>query len=122
MAEMKRLIAWWRSLSLPWRRWQIVGQVGAGDEVPEQLPYRGVVLVGAPESATWAVFECPCQTGHRLMVNLDRSRHPFWTIKSRKPLSIRPSIDNITPERRCHFTIRSGKIRWAIAYERGVTL
>ena len=65
MAEMKRLIAWWRSLSLPWRRWQIVGQVGAGDEVPEQLPYRGVVLVGAPESATWAVFECPCQTGHR---------------------------------------------------------
>ena len=47
------------------------------------------------------------------MVNLDRTRHPFWTIEFREPLSILPSIDNITPERRCHFIIRDGKIRWA---------
>ena len=114
MAGMKRLIDWWKSLPLPWRPWRIVGQVGAGDEVPEQLPHRGVVLVGAPESATWAVFDCPCRTGHQLMVNLDRARHPFWRIESRKPLSIRPSIDNITQERRCHFVIRDGKLRWAI--------
>ena len=48
------------------------------------------------------------------MVNLDRARHPFWRIESQKPLSIRPSIDNITQERRCHFVIRDGKLRWAI--------
>ena len=82
--------------------------------MPERLPHRGVVLVGASEGATWAVFDCPCRTGHRLMVNLDDTRPPFWRIVSRTPLSIRPSIDNITPERRCHFTIRSGKTRWAI--------
>ena len=115
MAGMKSLIAWWQSLPLPWRPWRIVGQVGAGDEVPELLPQRGVVLVGAPESPTWAVFDCPCRTGHRLMVNLDRTRHPFWTIQSRRPLSIRPSIDDITLERRCHFIIRGGKLIWAIA-------
>ena len=114
MAGMKRLIAWWQSLPLPWRPWRIVGQVGAGDEVAERLPHRGVVLVGTRESATWAVFDCPCRTGHRLMVNLDRARHPFWTIESRTPLSIRPSIDDITPERRCHFTIRGGTLRWSI--------
>lgn len=110
---MKRLVAWWRSLPLPWRSWRIVERVGAADEVPERLPQRGVVLVGAPASRAWAVFDCPCGTGHRLMVNLDRTRHPFWTIEFREPLSILPSIDNITPERRCHFIIRDGKIGWA---------
>ena len=63
MAGMKRLIAWWQSLPLPWRPWRIVGQIGAGDEVAERLPHRGVVLVGTRESATWAVFDCPCRTG-----------------------------------------------------------
>ena len=112
---MKRLIAWWRALPLPWRPWRIVERVGAADEVPERLPQRGVVLVGAPESPAWAVFDCPCGTGHRLMVNLDRTRHPYWTIELRRPLSIRPSIDDTTPERRCHFIVRDGRIRWAIS-------
>ena len=113
MAGMKKLTAWWQSLPLPWRAWRIVGQVDAGDEVPDRLPDRGVVLVGMPEDATWAVLDCPCRTGHRLMVNLDRARHPFWSVDSLKPLSIHPSIDDITPERRCHFSVRGGKIKWA---------
>ena len=113
MAALKTLIAWWQSLPLFWRNWRIVGQVSAGDEVSERLPYRGVVLVGAPERAAWAVFDCPCRAGHRLMVNLDQTRRPCWRIESQEPLSICPSIDNVTPERRCHFTIRSGKITWA---------
>lgn len=114
MARMKRLIVWWQSLPLPWRNWRIVGQVLAGDEVSGQLPYRGVVLVGPPENAIWAVMDCPCRKGHRLMVNLNKTRLPFWRIESRNPLSIRPSIDSVTPERRCHFTIRAGKTVWAI--------
>ena len=111
---MKSLIAWWQSLPLPWRNWRIVGQVLAGDEVSERLPHRGIVLVGPLENATWAVMNCPCRTGHRLMVNLDKTRRPFWKIESRNPLSIHPSIDNVTPERRCHFTIRADKTIWAI--------
>ena len=114
MAGIKSLIAWWQSLPLPWRGWRIVRHVLAGDEVPERLPHRGIVLVGSSDNATWAVLDCPCRTGHRLMVNLDKTRRPFWGIESRNPLSIRPSIDNITPERRCHFTIRAGKTIWAI--------
>lgn len=113
MAGLKRVVAWWGSLPLPWRRWRIVGRVAAGDDVPDWLPHRGVVLVGAPDLETWAVFDCPCRNGHRLLVNLDRTRYPFWWIDCYKPLSIRPSIDSVTPERRCHFTIRSGKTRWS---------
>ena len=54
------------------------------------------------------------------MVNLDRSRHPFWSVDSLKPLTVRPSIDDITPERRCHFFVRGGRISWA-HYDRRVT-
>ena len=113
MAGIKRLIAWWQSLPLPWQAWRIVGQVDAGDDVPDRLPAKGIVLVGAPGSATWAAFDCPCRTAHRLMVNLDRARHPFWNVDSLKPLTICPSIDDITLERRCHFVVRSGRIYWA---------
>ena len=111
---MKRLVPWWRSLPFPWRRWRIVERVNAADEVPERLPQRGVVLVGEAKCPAWAVFDCPCGTGHRLMLNLDQARYPYWTIEVPKPLSIRPSIDNITSERRCHFIVRSGEIRWAL--------
>jgi len=47
------------------------------------------------------------------MVNLEKTRRPAWRIESLRPLSIRPSIDNVTPERRCHFIVRDGKITWA---------
>lgn len=114
MVKLKGLFTRWQSLPLPWRSWRVIGQVDAADEVAERLPYRGVVLVGARNRATWAVFDCPCRMQHRLMVNLDSTRYPFWRIESRKPLSIRPSIDDITIQRRCHFTIRDGRIRWAI--------
>ena len=112
MAGIKRLLAWWQSLPFPWRPWRIVAAVDAGDAVPQQLPHRGVVLVAALGRATWAVFDCPCGTGHRIMVNLDRARRPFWRIDSRRPLSIHPSIDDITAEGRCHFVIRHGKLSW----------
>ena len=112
MAGIKRLIAWWQSLSLPWRPWHIVRYVDAADEIPDQVSNKGVILVGAPGDTTWAVFDCPCRREHRLMVNLDSSRHPAWRITSIKPLTIHPSIDDITAGRQCHFFIRRGRIRW----------
>jgi hypothetical protein len=105
-------IPWWRRVTLPWRRWRLVGRVEAADEVPTLLPRRGVVLVGPVQRPTWAAFDCPCGRGHRLMVNLDMSRHPAWRVDRLRPLSIGPSIDNIEQDRRCHFIVRSGRIRW----------
>ena len=46
MAKLTQIRAWFKSLPSPWRTWRIVGYVAAGDEIPEELPYRGVVLVG----------------------------------------------------------------------------
>lgn len=113
MGALTFLRTWWQSLPLPWRAWRVVGYVPAGDEVPERLPHKGVVLVGVPDRSTWAVFDCPCRTGHRLMVNLDKGRRPAWDIEHHRRLTIRPSIDDVTPERRCHFLVRRGRITWA---------
>lgn len=113
MAGMKKFIAWWQLLTLLWRPWRIVGCVDAADEIPDQLPAKGVILVGVKDKATWAALDCPCRKGHRLMVNLDRSRHPVWTVDSLEPLTLRPSIDDIASDRRCHFVVRRGRIRWA---------
>ena len=112
MAGIKKLIAWWHTLPIPWRTWRIVGQVASGDEIPDRVPYKGAVLVGVPGNATWVAFDCPCRTDHRLILNLDRGRYPFWSVDSMTPLTIRPSIDDITQGRRCHFFVRCGRIRW----------
>ena len=109
---MNKLAEWYGALPLPWRRWWIIGHVDAGDEIPEKLPHRGVVLVGTAQHATWAALDCPCGTGHRLLVNLDSRRHPRWELDSKPRLSLRPSIDAITRDRRCHFVLNQGKVRW----------
>lgn len=110
---MAGVISWWQQLPLPWRKFRLVGRVDAGDEVPGRLPRKGVVLVGPVDHPTWAAFDCPCGRGHRLMVNLDKARRPAWRVERARPLTLRPSIDDATPERRCHFLVTGGKITWA---------
>lgn len=110
---MAGVISRWQRLPLPWRSFRLVGRVDAADEVPDRLPRKGIILVGPADEPTWAAFDCPCGRGHRLMVNLDRTRRPAWRLESVYPLSLRPSIDNITPQRRCHFFVSGGKITWA---------
>ena len=112
MVGIRKLISWWQGLPIPWRAWRIVGRVEMGDEVPQRLPDKGVILVGRANHLSWAVFDCPCREGHRLMVNLDQSRYPFWRIQTYNPLSIHPSIDNVTSQRRCHFMLFGGRVLW----------
>lgn len=113
MEKLTKIHTWWLARALPWRRWRVVGHVVAGDEVPEELPYRGVVLVGTTHRPIWAALDCPCRSGHRLMVNLDEKRNPHWRIPSQRPLTLWPSIDFIDHGRRCHFVLNKGAVRWA---------
>jgi hypothetical protein len=110
MAELNR-IPWWEWLPIfPWR---IVAAVAAADEVPTTLPRNGVVLVGNHQHSKWLVFDCPCRTGHRIMINLDRANRPYWRLSGRYRISVEPSIDFKNAQRRCHYFIRNGKIAWA---------
>jgi len=104
-------IAWWKWL--PFQRWRIVGITEFADDVPDRLPRNAVALVGELDRVKWIVFECPCRTGHRIMLNTDHNRLPHWTLRQVRPLTIAPSIDSRGERRRCHYFIRKGRIEWA---------
>src|SRR5713226_7403315 len=103
---MAGVIEWW--FWLPRFRWRIVAHVEAGDAIPEKIPRNGVVVVSRLGLPTWVAFDCPCRSGHRIMVNLDGSWRPHWRITSLKPLSISPSFDDVTQQQRCNFLLRQG--------------
>lgn len=104
-------ISWWKWL--PFQRWRIIGMVESADEVPDRLPRNGVALVGDPGRTKWIVFDCPCRTGHRIVLNADPSRHPHWALNKVVRLTISPSIDYQGGRRRCHYFIRDGRTAWA---------
>jgi hypothetical protein len=109
MARVGRIPFWeW----IPGRSWRIVVAVEAADEIPERLPSRGAVIVGSLQQPKWLAFDCPCKSGHRIMVTLDPTHRPHWEIRKTKKLSISPSIDYRTAERRCHYYVTDGKISW----------
>lgn len=105
--------SWLDWLAWPFRRWRIVAQVSAADEVPERLPPRSIVLVGSREFPKWLIFDCPCRRGHRIMLSLARAHWPHWRLLQFDPATILPSIDFRGHDFRCHYFVRSGRVTWA---------
>jgi hypothetical protein len=109
--------SWWARVAGP--TWRIVTQVDAADEVPDELPSGGVVLVQSTDLAKWLVFDCPCGRGHRVLLNLDPGRWPHWRFSHTDALTVWPSIDVESSGRRCHYIVRRGRVIWIP--ERSVT-
>lgn len=103
-------ISWWQWL--PIHGWRIVGVIESADEIPLRLPRNGAILVGALSNPKWIAFDCPCQNGHRIMLNTDKNRWPYWSINIQDSLTISPSIDYRDSKLRCHYFIRNGRIKW----------
>src|SRR3569833_1265351 len=99
---------------LPFRPWRILGVVDSADEVPDHLPTRGMVLVGSHRHPKWLCFDCPCESHHRIMLNLDPARRPNWTVRGSRgrDLSISPSVDYIEGRKRCHYVLRTDRVQW----------
>jgi hypothetical protein len=96
-----------------WRKWRIVLTVEEADEIPERLPRAAAVLVGSPSNQKWIAFDCPCRRHHRVMLNLSRNRTPYWSVLTKSPLTLIPSVDDFSGGQRCHYFLRNGKVRWA---------
>jgi hypothetical protein len=107
-------IPWWQWWPF-FRSWRCVGFVDSADEIPQRLPHRAAVIVGSLNHIKWLAFDCPCGTGHRVLINCDAGRRPAWSVMlcSRSRLSIMPSVDQVNQGRRCHYFVRNGKIIWA---------
>jgi len=98
---------------LPFRAWRLVGITPDADEIPEHLPPNGVVLVGSTERPKWVAFDCPCRTGHRIMLNADNARRPFWQLGLHgRRVTLLPSVDYLGAPKRCHYVMRNGRVDW----------
>lgn len=85
--------------------------VGGRADLPRRLNPRRLYLVGEPPK--WAILRCPCGTGHQIDLNLVHVGRPRWDVafnRQNRP-SLRPSVD-VQSERRCHFWLTSGEVRW----------
>ena len=102
------------AIRLVFRPWLLAGTVSDGDEVPDRIPPRRAVLVGGPSRWKWLVFDCPCHTGHRIMLNLDPHRRPHWKLRvsPTRRITVSPSIDYRGRDRSCHYLITGGKVVW----------
>lgn len=118
---LRRLVVkWWAHrvalLELPtFHRWRLDAMVSDMDEVPLNIRPRRAYLVGTPSRPKWLVFDCACGGGHRILLNLDAARHPFWTLrlsKITKALSLHPSVDYHDDGRTCHYIVSKGRIKW----------
>jgi hypothetical protein len=103
-------ISWWQWL--PIFGWRIVAVVESADDIPQRLPRNGAVLVGSRAQPKWIAFDCPCRSGHRIILNTDKLRLPYWITNVQGPLTLSPSIDYVHPKRRCHYFILNGRIEW----------
>ena len=108
------IVDWWRRRR--WSRPRLPRQanVAAMSLLPQRLSRRTLYVVGQADRPSWAVFPCPCGTGHTVQVNLDPDRpQPAWTITGgRRGASLQPSIDVHGERRRCHYWLRDGAIQW----------
>ena len=103
-------IPWWEWI--PRRSWRIVAIVAAADEVPDRLPRNAAILVGTSERPKWLAFDCPCKAHHRILITLDREHYPHWRIDDQRKLTVSPSVDFRSYERRCHYLLKQGKVVW----------
>lgn len=109
MASLRLSDLWRLRRNGPWR---IIGEVVEADQVPDSIPKNGAIRVGSARAAKWLAFDCPCDQGHRVLLNLDERRWPVWRVRNTSPLTIWPSVDAKTGSRRCHYFIDRGHVFW----------
>jgi hypothetical protein len=80
--------------------------------LPNPLPARCLYVLGDPPQ--WAKFNCPCGTGHDIMLRIDDAGSwRLTTSRWRRRPTVRPSVDAEGPGgRRCHYWITNGRVSW----------
>lgn len=83
--------------------------------VPRHQRRDTLYLVGNPEQ--WLIFQCPCQRGHDIALTV--GSNGSWTLRGhrRKP-TIHPSVNSLADDRRCHFWLTAGRVRWCADSDR----
>jgi hypothetical protein len=101
----------WRRRALSRPRIDRVVRCESQHEVPGSIPRHTLVVVGSEQTPKWAIFECPCGSGHRIMVSLVPTHRSHWHLEhtSAAP-SLFPSVNSHDSHGRCHFWLRDGRV------------
>jgi len=72
-----------------------------------------LLVVGGPGYRKWAYFRCPCGCSEIIMLSLNQSRRPRWTVTldNRGRPTVDPSVRQ-TAGCFSHFWIRAGMVEW----------
>jgi len=109
--KVRKLSRWLKSQREP-RYLSGVHTVPFMSAVPSDIG-RDIYIVARGRHKGWAVFNCPCERGHRLVVNLSPNRKPCWNISVRQGLaSVWPSLW-LKQDCKSHFWVRKSRIYWA---------
>lgn len=104
-------VRWWRRAGLSRSPRYFLSQLEHRALLPPGLHPRLLYVVGNPPK--WAVFDCPCGTGHDIQLNLGSTQRSRWTLLLQEKPTIHPSVDYRAPDRRCHFFVRDGRVVWS---------
>lgn len=79
----------------------------------EALHAHELVVVGPADHPKWLTFPCPCGCGEPLLLSLNPSRRPRWSVTAdaRGRPSVWPSVRR-TDGCLSHFWIRAGQVEW----------
>lgn len=84
-----------------------------GDELPQDLPARNLVLT-RDDGDDWSVgMRCPCGCGERIELMILKEARPRWDVSVNKvgEPSLHPSVWRKSGCR-SHFWVREGRILW----------
>ena len=111
MKRLARLIVRIMPRLLRRRRFTGARIVERVSEIPSQTGAL-IYVVERNGNPQWAVFDCPCRTGHRLSVNLRATDYPHWTLKRERDfVTLSPSLW-YRDQCHSHFWIKQNRVKW----------
>lgn len=114
LAKVRKLSRWLKSHKKEPQYFRRVHTVTGISAVPPEIGHD-IYVVEKGRRRAWAVFNCPCERGHRIVVNLSRGRRPRWDVSVRRGLaSFWPSLW-LKQDCESHFWIRNSRVYWAIS-------
>lgn len=109
---------WWRVPAgrVFVRPWQVEAAVPEVDQAPQRIRSRRAFLVAAEAHPKRLVFDSPCVSGHRILLNLDRSRRPFGALRvaEDRRFTLDRSVDYRDHRRSCHYFLSEGRVEWVV--------
>lgn len=103
-----------RELLWRFKQFQFKVEIIPNNPNPDILKKNIVYVVGEKKNIKWAYLKCPCGCNDTIMLSLDKSNFPSWSVKQDNlgRATISPSINKLDGCR-SHFLIKKGKLIWA---------